>query len=408
MKKVWIVAPFSGIDKIGTRNRFQYLADKLYDEGEDVTLFTSDFSHGRKKHISKDICNKYTYNVRLVHEEGYEKNVSIKRALSHINFGKNLKKEIENMEKPDVIYAAYPTMSSSYVSGKYAKKNNIPFIIDVQDTWPESISSAIDTRKLLVRILMWPFTKIANNIYRMADIVFGVSKTYAYRANVKGTKCKEFISVYIGSELEKFDSVVNDNKYEIEKDKNDIWITYIGTLSYSYDVDTAIKAFSELKDYKNIKLNILGSGPDEERLIRLAKELDLYNNSVYFYGFVEYEKMVAYLKRSDIALNALTGGSKGTITNKFGDYVSAGLPILNSCQEREVIDLMNSNELGINYMPGNAKSLKDAIIKMTEDKDKMKIYSINSRHLAEKYFDRKESYKVIVDKIKIFTNYKEG
>lgn len=38
---------------------------------------------------------------------------------------------------------------------------------------------------------------------------------------------------------------------------------------------------------------------------------------------------------------------------------------------------------------------------MIEDKDKMKIYSINSRRFAEKYFDRKESYKVIVDKIKM-------
>lgn len=399
MKKVWIVAPFSSIGTVGVRNRFQYLANKLYNEGIDVTLFTSDFSHGKKEYIANDIIEKYPYKVKLIHEPGYKKNVSIKRALSHKKFGSNLRKEINKMEKPDVIYAAYPTMSASYVAGKYAKRNNIPFIIDVQDTWPESISSAIDIEKPVVKILMWPFTKFANKIYRMADVVFGVSETYVQRANVKGTKCKEFIPVYIGAELEKFDNV-NCDEYGINKNQDDTWITYIGTLSHSYDIDTAIEAFAKLKEYENIKLNILGSGPDVEKLVRLAKELDVYGKNVYFRGFMKYEKMVAFLKKSDIALNALTAGSKGTITNKLGDYVSAGLPILNSCQEKEVIDLVNNKELGINYMPGDVSSLKNAILKMIEGKEEMEKYSRNSRLFAEKYFDRKESYKVIVDKIK--------
>lgn len=398
-KKVWIIAPFSGIRTIGTRNRFKYIANMLHNEGMDVSFFTSNFSHERKEHVSNDIVRKYPYKVHLIHEPGYKRNVSFKRALSHAIFAINLKKVINQLEKPDIVYSAYPTMSAAYIAGKYAKKNDIPFIIDVQDTWPESISAAIDTEKFLVRISMWPFTRFANKIYRMADLVFGVSETYAQRANVKGTKCKDFIPVYIGAELKKFDNA-KDNDVEIRKKKNDIWITYIGTLSHSYDIDTAIKAFAKLKESENIKLNILGSGPDEEKLVKLAKELNVYDKNVHFYGFMKYEKMVAFLKKSDIALNALTAGSKGTITNKFGDYVSAGLPILNSCQEKEVIDLINNKELGINYTPGDSYSLKNTIIKMLQDKEVMERFSRNSRLFAEKYFDRKESYRVILDKIK--------
>src|SRR5699024_2048225 len=150
-------------------------------------------------------------------------------------------------------------------------------------------------------------------IYRMADVVFGVSETYAQRANVKGTNCKEFIPVYIGAELEKFDNV-NYDEGEIRKSQDDIWITYIGTLSHSYDIGTAVKTFAEINENKNIKLNIIGSGPDEDKLIKLAKELGIYNQSVYFHGFMKYEDMIVFLKKSDIALNALTAGSKGTIT----------------------------------------------------------------------------------------------
>lgn len=396
MKNVWIIAPFSAINNIGTRNRFQYLSNLLYQEEMDVTLFTNDFDHVSKKHVSKDLINGYPYKVRLIHESGYKKNVSIKRVLSHMEFGRNLKAEINNMEKPDLIYAAYPTMSASYVAGKYAKKHNIPFFIDIQDTWPESISSAIDTKKVMVKLLMWPFTNLANKIYKMADLVFGVSETYAQRANVTGTKAKEFIPVYIGAELYKFDNI----EYEIHKENNEIWVTYIGTLSHSYDIDTAIRTFFQITDKPNIKLNIIGGGPDEERLIKLAKGLNVIDKNVKFYGYMEYEKMVAILKTSDIALNALTAGSKGTITNKLGDYVSAGLPILNSCQEKEVINLINEKKLGLNYMPGDEESLKNSIVEILEDKIKLKEYGENSRKLAEKNFDRKTSYSVIVDKIK--------
>jgi glycosyltransferase involved in cell wall biosynthesis len=397
MKKIWIVAPFSNIDVVGVRNRFQYLSNTLHNEEIDVTLFTSTFSHKLKKHVSNEVAENYPYRVKLVVEPGYKKNVSITRVLSHINFAVNLKKIIMPMEKPDVIYAAYPTMSASYVVGKYAKEHNIPYVIDIQDTWPESISSAIDIKKPHVRFLMCPITKFANKIYRMADVVFAVSDTYAKRAKVKGTQCKEFIPVYIGTELDKFDQISSD---EVEKNQNDIWITYIGTLSHSYDIETAIRAFSELKEYGNIKLNILGTGPDEERLIEISKELNTYNINVYFYGYIEYKKMIAVLKKSDIALNAIKSSAKQTITNKLGDYVAAALPILNSCQETEVIDLVINKNLGYNYMPGNVDSLKSAIIDMLNSKKDMNIYSKNARAFAEQCFDRKVSYRVIVDKLK--------
>lgn len=398
MKKIWIIAPFTDIDTVGVRNRFKYLANRLHTENMNVTLFTSMFNHMTKKHIDVEKMVNHSYKVQLINEPGYMKNVSIKRALSHAIFSINFKKKIYTMEKPDLIYTAYPTMTAAYVAGKYAERYNIPFIIDVQDTWPESISTAIDINQVSVRFLMWPFTQYANMIYKMADVVFGVSETYVQRANVKGTHCKNFIPVYIGVEMEKFaDCYIEDN---VCKNNNDIWITYVGALSFSYDIDTAIKAIAELNEHKNIKLNILGGGQDEKRLIELAKALNVYNTSVRFHGYVKYEAMVSILKNSDIALNALTIGSKGTITNKFGDYVSAGLPLLNSCQQKEVLDLVNNKNLGINYSPGSIDSLKNSIIKMINDRKQMKIFSMNSLTLAEEYFDRQKSYEIIIEKIK--------
>jgi len=400
MKRIWIIAPFTDIETLSNRNRFQYIANML-DKNFEVHLFTSDFIHINKKYRDKKSKDFYSYKIHLIHESGYKKNISLKRAFSHLLFTNNLRNEIKRLGKPDLIYCAYPLMTSAYFMGKFAKKNNIPFIIDVQDIWPESISSGINIDNIFVKVLMYPFSLYANKIYSLADYIFGVSQTYVDRAKVNGTLAKEFIPVYIGAEGNKF-----KNNIEIkEKEKEEIWCVYIGTLSYSYDLLTLILVFNDLKDINsNIKLYILGDGPDFNMLKDKAEELGLLNKTIYLKGLLPYKEMIAYLKSSDIALNSIKGKALQTITNKFGDYVSAGLPLLNCCQSDEIISLIEEKELGLNYTPENIESLKEKLFEMLSDKNKMKNYSENCKKFAEEKFDRKKSYKIIEKKIEEILN----
>lgn len=395
MQKIWVIAPFTEIEKKENRNRFEYISKKLYELGYEVHLFTSDYIHLKWKYRDKKIENNFSYKVHLIHEVGYKKTVSPKRAISHISFALNLMKKVKSMEKPDLIYCAYPTMTSAFLMEKYAQKNKIPFFLDVQDTWPESISAGINTKNLLVKLLMFPFKIYADMIYRNTDLIFGVSETYVNRAKVKKTKAKEFISVYIGAEGSKFEGVKFKN---LKVNKNEIWIIYIGTLSHSYDIETAINTFN-LLDNKNIKLYILGDGPDYNKLEDTAKRLNLLNKTVFLKGMLSYEKMLNYLKSSDIALNAIKNSALQTITNKFGDYVSAGLPILNCGSSLEVKKLINEKKLGINYIAEDSESLKMGIIKILSDKSKLMEYSKNCKKLSKEKFDRNRSYQIIFDKI---------
>lgn len=397
MKKIWVIAPFTEINTLKNRDRFQYNANELSkNKNYEIHLFTSDYIHLEKKYCDEEVKNKYSYKVHLIHEIGYKKNISIKRAISHISFALNLRKKIKDLEKPDLIYCAYPMMTSAFFMENYARKNKIPFILDIQDTWPESISAGINTDNYIVKILMYPFTLYANAIYRKADLIIGVSETYVERGKVKNCKSKEFISVYIGAEGNKFDNVVVKN---LKESKDEIWITYIGTLSHSYDIMTAIKAFDLLKENSNIKLQILGEGPELEILKEEAKNLKLLDKTIFFRGMLPYEEMISYLKNSDVALNAIKSSSLGTITNKFGDYVSAGLPILNCCSSQEVLNLIQSKKLGLNYISKNPESLKEKILEILKAKEKLGEYSENCKKFAKEKFDRKESYKIIFEKI---------
>jgi glycosyltransferase involved in cell wall biosynthesis len=287
-------------------------------------------------------------------------------------------------------------MEAAFIAGRYAKLNDIYFILDVQDIWPESIKCAINLPEKLVDFLIYPFTLFANRIYNMADYIIGVSKTYVDRARKSNKNPKKYLTVYIGTDLEYFDRCKNN--FHIEKPKKEFWITYIGTLGYSYDIKTYIKVIGKLNraGFNNIKLVIIGKGPFEQTLKKYAKDLKA---EIVFMGYIMYDEMVSYLVKSDIAANAINKKAKQSITNKIGDYLAAGLPILNSSRNKEFMKMVVDYELGFNYIPGNCKELENYVKVLYNDRNKRLQFGKNARKLAEKYFDRRDSYKKIYELI---------
>ena len=89
------------------------------------------------------------------------------------------------------------------------------------------------------------------------------------------------------------------------------------------------KAYKIVLDsgYKNIKLHIIGSGPQEKKLKKLDKKL---HTNIIFYGRVSYKNVISILNKCDLAVNLLVKDSYGSLINKHADYGAAGLPVFNS------------------------------------------------------------------------------
>ena len=133
---ILILAHFCGnLDGKGN-SRFLELAAKLSVDN-DVEVVASDFIHMDKRHINETPSN-FPFKITLLHEAGYPKNVCLQRLVSHRQFGKNVERYLNKRKKPDVIYAAVPTLSAPLAAAKYCKRNGLRFVIDVQDLWPEA------------------------------------------------------------------------------------------------------------------------------------------------------------------------------------------------------------------------------------------------------------------------------
>lgn len=388
--------------------RAEYIASVLSEAGYSVDLITSKFQHWEKQHRKDklDFSNK-PYNVVMLDEPGYNKNIDLKRIKSHKILGDNLQKYLDtNGKKYSLIWCQIPPNNLARIAGEYAKKHNIHFIIDVNDLWPEAMKMALNI-PIISDIVFGGFTRDAKRAYSCVSAIVGTSDEYAnYPAKyIPDTFPRE--TVYVGNVLSVFDEAVKKNAAKVKKAENEFWVTYAGTLGKSYDLSTLIEAVGLAvrdieKDSSNdkvIRCKILGDGPDKEKLISFAKEIQA---PVDFLGYVEYDFLAAYLSKSDVLVNSLVKKAPQSIVSKVADYFAAGKPMINTGKSYEFTSMILQNQCGKNIEPEDAKKLSEQILYYYKHSDSVKIEGMHARVLAEEKFDRKNTYQKIIDLIDKF------
>ena len=239
----------------------------------------------------------------------------------------------------------------------------------------------------------------ADKAYACADELIAVSQEYLNRGLKTNKKTKSPKVIYLGATLDKYYAGVEKYSDSIYKEKDEIWIVYAGTLGASYDIMTILKAAEilEKKRTERIVFKILGQGPDAEELKRYVLEHDIGN--VEFLGFQPYEKMAAYLCKSDIAVNAVKRDASQSIINKVGDYFAAGIPMLNSCTCKEQMEMVTVYKVGLNYEPEEPDDLFNKIEILLDNPEIMKTYGENAKKLALDKFYREKTHEEILELI---------
>ncbi|HEZ0796502.1 TPA: glycosyltransferase [Neisseria meningitidis] len=387
---ITIVAPYCSLPSEPHFNRFWYLAG-LLSQSHDVLLITSNFKHYDKsfrRPEDAEAASQGRLKVMLLEESGYSKNVSLGRVTSHHRFVKHFEKWLENCRpgEQDVVFSAYPLMATNLLLGKHKARLGYKLIVDVQDVWPESFSSVVPFLKKVPHKLL-PFASRANRAYRCADALVAVSQTYLDRAKEANPNVPSEV-VYIGADFPKLDAAPAK---DFSDDKTRFF--YLGTLSYSYDVETVCKGVLKLLDAgENVELHIMGGGPDLDRLKQYACD------DIKFYGYIPYAEMMSVAKGCDIAINAIQSYSMASITNKLSDYMALQKPILNSQVNDEVAKVLTLLPYA-NYRSGDV----DGFVQAAKDILKRKNDPVQSDEIVRR-FRRDISYRKIVNLIERLAN----
>lgn len=378
-------------------SRYHSIAEMAVENGLDVEVLTSSFYHTKKAH--RNINNEYdcNYKYTFVSELAYKKNISFKRLIGHYCFKRNVLNYLKKRKKPDVIYLFVPPTGLGKSVVKYAKRHNIKIVIDILDLWPEAFNMFIPK---FLSFMLYPMKKQADYIYKNADNIVAVSKNYLNRAKLLNSNNCNGKAVYIGIDLDVFDSVA---KKAPVKSNSHIKLAYIGMLGHSYDIISVMDAMNDLREngFNNLEFIVMGDGPLKEKFEKYAQSKNL---PVVFKGRLSYEKMINELVNCDIAVNVLNNKSAAGIINKHADYLAAGLPIINVQPDMEFNDLLANYNAGIGYCNCCITDLAEAIKTLSIDEQLRKEMKLNSRKLAEEKFNRNFTYQAIIDLI-TETNY---
>lgn len=404
---IWVIKAAEEVPTNSNQHlsRVGSLAEYLSNKGHHVVWWKSTFHHGNKAYLYQkytEITPNKNWKVICLHSKiAYKKNVSLARIIHYKLLAKEFVRYREKFEKPDLIFCAWPTSDFAAAAIKYGERNSVPVVIDIRDMWPDVFERAFPEKiRPLTKMLLMPVKKRAACILKHAYSITGVTEaTVKWGCRYAGrTPAKRDCSFFIGCKK-------IDNADELQLNVPEDWkkkgldrttwnICFIGSLRNSgLDLKTVILAVKELhKKYSNIRLGIAGEGDSRSELETLAGGSD----AVVFLGWQNETGMNTLMSISQCGAYCIenTEDFINTFSNKAIQYLSLGVPILNSLRGYAKT-LISENGVGLTYKEKDVHDCLQKIETLYLD-DKMREEMSNK---ALKLFAEKFDSEVVNQKI---------
>lgn len=236
-------------------------------------------------------------------------------------------KQLQKEFRFDAVWAmmAHSTgVPAALFKGKFPK---VPYILSLQEGDPPEYIE----RKMRI---LGPFFRRA---FTRADVVQAISTflgIWARRMKFggplliipNGVNTTHFSQNFSPEEL-------TEMKDELGKKMGDVFLVTTSRLVHKNAIDDVISALPLLPE--NISFIIYGTGPEEEKLKTLAKELEV-EDRVQFRGQITHEEMPLALRACDIFIRPSRSEGMG---NSFIEAMAAGLPVIGT-QEGGITDFL--------------------------------------------------------------------
>ncbi len=403
---IWLVMSGEPLEMFGERpHRVGVLSKILAQRGHKVTWFTTTFDHQHKKYFyNQTVKVKSPFGVDMVFLHSntpYYKNISFSRLKNHQEVGEEFYRIANNLEKPDIILTAFPTIDLAYNAVKFAKKNNIPIVVDVRDLWPDIFLDVLPKGfKWIGKLLLREYFTKTRYIFRNTDFIIGVSEKYKnfglrYANRMSSSQDKVFPLAYNLIKLEKKLYNKIDNKFKnmgIKKEKIIIW--FVGTFGKTYNLEPVLKVAKKLQTFHQVQFVLTGDGEKAKEWKQLSEGL----KNVIYTGWVNQNELAYLGNIANIGLMAYKKGAPQGLPNKLMEYCANELAVLSSLKG-ETEELIKTKNIGFTY--NNEKELEKYLLELINKCSLRKQMSQNAKKLFDKHFSAEKVYR---DMIKYLEN----
>ena len=291
-------------------------------------------------------------------------------------------------EEYDLIFATTTplTVGIPGIVARWLKSK--PFVFEVRDLWPELPKAmGVITNPFalgLMSLLEWVS-------YHSAHHVVALSPGIAKGVEKRGIAPSKISLIANGCDFDIFDGDVESWRPE-KISEDDLLVLFAGTHGIANGLVSVLNAARELKlrGRDDIKFLLIGQGKLKNALIDRADRDALCN--IIFHDPVSKKRLAGLMSASDVGLQILANIPVfyyGTSPNKFFDYISASLPVLNN-YPGWLADMIEINNCGFTIPPDDPVAFADALEDAASNRADLAIKGARGKKLAVLEFDRQK------------------
>ncbi|MDJ0837712.1 MAG: glycosyltransferase family 4 protein [Acidobacteriota bacterium] len=378
--------------KGATGIRSYEMARRLTERGHKVTMVCGSYGQGKSGLTGEPVRGRRTgtvdgidiieFSLPYSNNDGF-----LKRSITFMRFALR-SIGIALWSRFDLLFATSTPLTAGIpgIAMRLSGRGK-PFVFEVRDLWPElPREMGVITNPLV----LWAMSVLEWFSYHTAHGIIGLAPGIEQGIQRRGIKPERTTMIPNGADLNLFQP-----KTERQAPLDDLKdvpfkAVFTGAHGIANGLDAVLDCAAELKQRgrDDIALAFIGDGKLKAGLIERAEKEGLDN--CRFYDPVPKTRLAEMLPHFDAGLMILANIPAfyyGTSPNKFFDYISAGIPVVNN-YPGWLADMIGEHGCGVAVPPGHPKLLAEALCDLAENPQKRADMGNAGRKLAEAQFGR--------------------
>lgn len=287
-------------------------------------------------------------------------------------------------KKVEVVVGTSPQFFTVISAWALAKLKRVPFVFELRDIWPASITAVGAMKKSKV---INALEKIEMFLYRQAAAIISVTHSFKSELIERGVDGNKIHVVLNGVDLSQYEPTEKkDPTFSKEFNLDGRFVAgYVGTHGLAHALDKLVDAASLLKDRDDIRILFAGGGADRPRIEQIVTKAQL--NNIIMIPRQPKELMPKLWSLCDVSIISLkdTPLFKTVIPSKIFESMGMGLPMLIAAPPGEATGIIETSNSGLVVAPESESQIAEAIIALADDKEAYVKFKNHSYESAKQY-----------------------
>lgn len=291
--------------------------------------------------------------------------------------------EVANIVKPDIIHAHSPALNGM-PAVRVGRALNIPVVYEIRAFWEDA---AVDHGSTREGSLRYRLTRSQETwVVKHADAITTICQGLQDDLIARGTGSEKITVIPNAVDLDKF-SLSGEPDLALQKQLGLTGRRVLGFIGsfYAYEgLDLLLEALPEiLSEMPDVKLLLVGGGPQEQNLRAQARRLNL-EDRIVFTGRVPHHEVNRYYDLVDVLVYARH-------VMRLTDLVTPLKPLEAMAQGRLFVasdvgghkELIRNGQTGLLFPAGDAHALATTVMSLLDHPDQWPRLKANGRRFVE-------------------------